>query len=620
MKPQSTIHNCKPLSQPKGEEGIALVLTLLISVVLLGGLAALMMRMIGSRKLSTSESYQQLAEAAAVNGFNRILASLNNPDKESYLGFLYQVSNLENQGYAWGATPLISEPCAANRQSIPDWHSNLVALQAPGETARQDNSGVVTTHYRLRKYQGPEGQSSAQFEIEGVVKREGSQNKYEARSLLRRSLFVNSAVPTPDDWAVLAARDLNLGSVQITKGGNLWSDRQGPAKGGMIIKLLPNLNSFLNINSCGSTNLLASVGANSSQQPNIAKHIWPVANISSNNWDIPTPTYFNGDGTRDEGDYGNGSTRIWAFDDTLIGSIEDDQSGILCGGSRKYSIFCARPSSANPDRQQTYQNQISRSQIKTNSQKLCINKKNWGTEKRLKIYSGDAIKCDSTESKWKKRVTWSAANKILIKASDICENKQEANVCNVYIEHVKLANTMIFIETDINRPVVLKLQSPDNAPLRTDLSNEYSLTGASLICGIDRLPENQIDNIEPENCNEKPELFIVASQNGGATNNCNANEIKGTLSFGGLNLPAAWVVWPNGSIQLNADTNTKGIFWGNSICTNSYGLSLDTTTADNTTPIVTAGEQQWSWDVEKRYGRTVLRGIRGTGFDTFSRW
>ena len=67
-------------------------MALLMGMVLMGGATALMVRMMGARKLSASESYQQLAEAAAVNGFNRILATLNSPQKQNYLGYLYLIN------------------------------------------------------------------------------------------------------------------------------------------------------------------------------------------------------------------------------------------------------------------------------------------------------------------------------------------------------------------------------------------------------------------------------------------------------------------------------------------------------------------------------------------------
>ena len=178
-----------------------------------GGASALLIRMIGSRRLSASESSQQLAEAAAVNGFNRILAELNNKNKDEYLGFLYQVSNGPQNNYAWTNSPQISEPCAAFSKTNPDWHSDNQRLRQSGAAVKNKPGSNLTTYFRLRSYEGPQGKSSAQFEVEGIVKRGGSNNDNEARSLLRRSLFVSSIVATDDDWAVLAGRDLDLGAL-----------------------------------------------------------------------------------------------------------------------------------------------------------------------------------------------------------------------------------------------------------------------------------------------------------------------------------------------------------------------------------------------------------------------
>lgn len=657
----------KYVAPSQDDQGIALVLALLMAAVLLGGISALMMRMIGSRKLSTAESYQQMAEAAAVNGFNRILATLNNPNPEDYLGFLYQISNLKKDNYQWGQTLRISEPCAANRQSIPDWDSSMMPLQRPGETARNDSSGALTTHFRLKNYQGPESKSSAQFEIEGIVKREGSNNNYEARSLLRRSLFVNSAIPTADDWAVLTGRHLDLGSMKILKGNRDTSVRNGRPEGGMILKLLASLDPFLDPDSCSATNLLATTNASSFNQPDLANHIWPVANIGNNKWDIPSTTRFTGDGTTDEGNYDTGVTRIWSFDDTRRGPIEKQEYGISCGNNGIYSIACARPTSNQADSQ--HSNPLS-AQIQhlnaTTPEKileerevrLCVNKKDWwhllpwSVKKAGETYE-DESKCDSSDYKWKSRVEWNTntteqlvefypriSSKIAIKASDLCgkDTQEDANACHVYIEHLNLDRTSLFIENNIDRPIVLNLGTPDGAPIRSDLNQRFLLENNSLVCGIDNIELSMIDNLGIKDCNNRPELLVIASEKGSSSDTCESigNQAE-TLEFGGNNLPASWISWPKGRVQLNASTTTKAVIWANSICTNNikslignsededdvpsnFTLNLDTTTADNETPIVTATEEQWGWDQEKRYGRTVLRGIRGTGFDTFSRW
>ena len=59
------------------EEGVALVIALLTGMLLIVGTTGLLIRQLTARKLGTTESYQQMAETAASNGFNRILSTLN---------------------------------------------------------------------------------------------------------------------------------------------------------------------------------------------------------------------------------------------------------------------------------------------------------------------------------------------------------------------------------------------------------------------------------------------------------------------------------------------------------------------------------------------------------------
>ena len=57
------------------QEGMALVLALLLGMVMMAGVSGLLARQLMSRRLSAKESYQQMAEAAANNG----LATTNPP-------------------------------------------------------------------------------------------------------------------------------------------------------------------------------------------------------------------------------------------------------------------------------------------------------------------------------------------------------------------------------------------------------------------------------------------------------------------------------------------------------------------------------------------------------------
>ena len=54
------------------QQGVTLVLALMLGMVLLAGVSSLLARHLMSRRLSAKESYQQMAEGAANNGLNRV--------------------------------------------------------------------------------------------------------------------------------------------------------------------------------------------------------------------------------------------------------------------------------------------------------------------------------------------------------------------------------------------------------------------------------------------------------------------------------------------------------------------------------------------------------------------
>ena len=78
------------------EQGIALVISLLMGMLLITAATGLVVRQLTARKLGASESYQQMAETAASNGFNRIISVINNSDESNYRGFLLTEDNQPN--------------------------------------------------------------------------------------------------------------------------------------------------------------------------------------------------------------------------------------------------------------------------------------------------------------------------------------------------------------------------------------------------------------------------------------------------------------------------------------------------------------------------------------------
>ena len=91
MQKQSLLTNSKKSIHPsniQAEEGMALLVAMLMGAVLLAGSSGLMIRQIMARKLGAAESYQQMAESAALSGLNRIIGDLNGNDRDNYTGFL----------------------------------------------------------------------------------------------------------------------------------------------------------------------------------------------------------------------------------------------------------------------------------------------------------------------------------------------------------------------------------------------------------------------------------------------------------------------------------------------------------------------------------------------------
>ena len=110
------------------EQGIALVISLLMGMLLITAATGLVVRQLTARKLGASESYQQMAETAASNGFNRIISVINNSDESNYRGFLLTEDNQPNATNPsedwrwekpWTSTFIKGDFCAERRDCHP---------------------------------------------------------------------------------------------------------------------------------------------------------------------------------------------------------------------------------------------------------------------------------------------------------------------------------------------------------------------------------------------------------------------------------------------------------------------------------------------------------------------
>lgn len=153
----------------------------------------------------------------------------------------------------------------------------------------------------------------------------------------------------------------------------------------------------------------------------------------------------------------------------------------------------------------------------------------------------------------------------------------------MYIEHMKLENTRVYIEND-KRAVVLHLELPPNDSkfISGVSTGRIELSDISQLCGVN-------SGNGKSQCNNKPEMFVISQTNGSESLDCdeerlqgngNGNELQSILSIAGNSLPAAWVYLRTGTFTLSGNANMNGVVWANSFCSQNNGLSLSTKSSD----------------------------------------
>jgi hypothetical protein len=544
-----------------------MLIALMMGMVLMAGVTGLLLRQLMGRKLGAAESYQQMAETAALNGFNRILGELNNDDNTAYKGYLFTLDHhsgdIDSSGsekWGWNASNQADFPLrelCTNRGKLPEavpassstGEPPHVALTESTSTQRDDGKANIQLQYRLRGYTttataSNNGLGEGRFQIEGLVVRDGDDpgKGYLARTLLLRSLYVNSIVAGEGDWAVLAGQTLSLGDTEIL-------DSNGASGDGKVLLNVNSADRYLTANGCLPYNLLEDVGA-SSTNDNLENRIVPILEKglpTSNLWDLGL--------TQDKANNSDKS-RVWSFDDT--GSLDDCDA-----------IACSRES-------------------------------------------------DSANAEKRDDLAENGGSVIRLSSSELC--KGTGDDCHVFVEHINLTSTRLLIETSTNRPVVLHLEYPGTStvsPSEPGISGSINLGSGAQLCGVD--PGSDA-------CNGRPEQLIILSaapkpsgvRSCGATPSTN----KYVLSFDGDSLPAASVHLIPGIVKTGtSSTSLNGLIWADGICTDAAPFNLITGTSGDST-VVRDLNEQWDWDSQNfpGYGQMVTRGIRGTGLDTFRRW
>ena len=520
-----------------------------------------------SRKLGAAESYQQMAETAALNGFNRILSELNADEDSAYKGYLFTLNhhggNIDNSGsskWQWNASNQDNVPLGdlcTNRRQLPEavplssstGEPPYVKLTEETSSQRNDGKGNIQLQYRLRGYTTTataenNGLGEGRFQIEGIVVRDGDDpaQGYLARTLLLRSLYVNSKVAGKGDWAVLAGQNLILGDAEIIN----KSGGYGPGK---ILLIVNSIDQFRDPMRCLPSNLLEEVGADFNNS-NLEGRVIPIMKKG-----LPTSSLWDRGLTQDK-QSGSNDVRIWSFDDT--GFLED------CEG-----IVCTRDS---------------------------------GT---ADAFERSDLQEDSNST-------------IRLSTDELCQGKGDD--CHIFVEHINLTNTRLLIETSASRPVVLHLEYPGTstkAPSEPGITGSINLGNGAQLCGV---------NPGSNTCNGKPEQLVIlsAAPRPSGVRSCTMSPTNSQymLAFDGDSLPHATVHMIPGFVKTGgSNTSLNGLIWADGICTNKGPFSLITET-NNGSSVVRDLNQQWGWESKNfpGYGQMVTRGVRGTGLDTFRRW
>ena len=552
---------------PKQEQGLSMLIALMMGMVLMAGVTGLLLRQLMGRKLGAAESYQQMAETAALNGFNRILSELNNDDNTAYKGYLFTLDHhggdIDSSGsekWGWNLSNQADFPLrelCTNRSQLPEavpassstGKPPHVALTENTSSQREDGKANIQLHYRLRGYTttataSNNGSGEGRFQIEGLVARNGDDpgKGYLARTLLLRSLYVNSIVAGEGDWAVLAGQTLSLGDTEIL-------DKNGSTGEGKVLLNVNSADRYLTANGCLPSNLLEDVGA-SNTNDNLENKVIPILEKG-----LPTSNLWNLGLTQDQASDSD-KVRIWSFDDT--DSLEDCDA-----------IACNREST-----------------------------------------SAEADEYDDLDE--------STGSVIRLSASELC--KGTGNDCHIFVEHINLTSTRLLIETSANRPVVLHLEYPGTStvdPSEPGITGSINLGSGAQLCGVDA---------GSDICNGKPEQLIIlsAAPKPSGVRSCGVSPVsdKYVLAFEGDSLPAASVHLIPGIVKTGtSSTSLNGLIWADGICTDAGPFDLITGTSGDST-VVRDLNEQWDWESQNfpGYGQMVTRGIRGTGLDTFRRW
>ena len=545
--------------QAKTDAGMAMGMALTSGFVLALATSGLVAKQLMSRRVGTSEGYQQLAELAASNGMNRILAALN--DKDTNISHFWKLSQSDPNApigtplQQWDLTgsqlrKAMAQPCADNSSSgsTPNvlFGGDLSNGYNLKDNGRQE---PVQISYSLRSYNYSAGDRKAIVAVEGYATAGNSDNaKILGRSLVTRVIALQDQHNSHDDWGVIAARSMQLGASKVFGEGRvLWMLNQQQA------------DKAIEQTACNTSDLAKQLGIDSAST---ASRVWLLSSTTAANPEFPSAEILDQQTSIDRIDSNlNSERRLW--------SINDNRS-LMCNGGPP-------PSGSSGDAICT----------RGESQRDWVSFDSGATVQR----AGGRVK------------------KITLHSEDICKSTP-SRPCSLLIESIRLnSGATLSVETssaDGNRPVVLRMLKPEDS---IELKSGQLCQAKYRQQQSNPLPCQSADQSTASN-------LVILATGGSKTNSCIASGQR--LTFGDKALASALVIMPQGTVKVAQPASMRGVVWAHNICADK-GLSLSTTEPDGRS-VIQSFQDTWLPHESLTFGRTITRGIRRTGLDRPVNW
>jgi len=542
---------------PIQEQGMALPVAMIIGALLLVASAGLLVKLMMLRSAGSAESYKQFAELASGNGLSRVLAKLND-SQTSDISYLWRLSQDEQLDPV--GTPL-RQWDLGETDLRPLMEQPCAPLNLTADTKAILLGGDLSHGANLRSDGRPDSVAIS-YRL-----RSYSYSPGDSKATFTLEGYATQGSGNRENVLARSLLTRVLALKRLMRSNDDWGVIAGKTMALGPSTITGNGKALWLVDTAGASRFGVAGACNSSvlgsalgsSNTSLQTRLWPLKGS-----DFPSPGMFDQLTAIDQV---SGTSpiqrRIWNIDDkrstTCTGGVPSN-SGIgeaICTRGESSSTWTSADSAASVKR------------------------------------SGGA---------------GSSITAITMHADTICGGTNTTQPCLIWMESIQLRNgASLSIETASSggsRPVVLRLLRPQET---------INVTGGKL-CQADFSASAS----SPLPCSNSPKaenLAIVAS-NGDSASSCTT--ATQTLKFGGSSLPAALVLMPQGTVTISAAASMNGLLWAENICA-APGIAISSNNTDGSS-IIDGFKSLWKWDSSLTFGRTITRGIRGTGLDLFRRW